>query len=127
MNVETAVAWYLDARYGALRPQTWAKHKITLNRFAAAFAGRELDTITRDEVRAWRNGLTVKKSSANKYNDRVKAMYTYLNREEKFVGNPADIVAVRARHIPQAVVARPAREAVVKAGKLVARSGNFIH
>ena len=43
------------------------------------------------------------------------------------VGNLADIVAVRARHIPQAVVTRPVREAVFKAGKLVARSGNFIH
>lgn len=43
------------------------------------------------------------------------------------VGNPADIVAVRARHIPQAVVARPAREAVFKGGTLVARGGNFIH
>lgn len=42
------------------------------------------------------------------------------------VGNPADIVTMRAHHIPQAVVERPVRELVFKAGKLVARGGNFV-
>ncbi|MGE0846146.1 MAG: amidohydrolase family protein [Flavobacteriaceae bacterium] len=42
------------------------------------------------------------------------------------VGNPADLVAVDAAHVPQAVVARPAREVVFKAGRPVARHNEFI-
>jgi cytosine deaminase len=40
-------------------------------------------------------------------------------------GAPADFVAVAARHVPEAVVARPPGRAVYKAGRLVARDGAF--
>ena len=43
------------------------------------------------------------------------------------IGNPADLVVLRASHIPHAVVSRPKREAVYKAGRIVARRGEFIH
>lgn len=42
------------------------------------------------------------------------------------VGNMADIVAVKSAHVPEAVVTRPTREVVFKAGKLVAKDGQFI-
>ena len=43
------------------------------------------------------------------------------------IGNPADLVVLSASHIPHAVVSRPKREAVYKAGTIVARRGEFIH
>lgn len=42
------------------------------------------------------------------------------------LGAPADFVALDAQHVPEAVVGRPARRAVYKNGRLVARDGNFI-
>jgi cytosine/adenosine deaminase-related metal-dependent hydrolase len=38
-------------------------------------------------------------------------------------GAPADLVVVRAAHVPEAVAAAPPRELVVKAGRIVARGG----
>jgi cytosine deaminase len=42
------------------------------------------------------------------------------------VGHSADIVVLKAAHVPHAVVARPPRELVFKAGRLVARHGQFV-
>ena len=42
------------------------------------------------------------------------------------VGSAADLVIVDARHAQEAVVARPMRRAVYKAGRLVARDGTFL-
>jgi cytosine deaminase len=42
------------------------------------------------------------------------------------VGAPADFIAIEARHIQEAVVARPARRSVYRAGQLVARDGQFV-
>jgi len=42
------------------------------------------------------------------------------------VGAPADFVVMDARHVPEAVVARPRRSAVYKGGRLVARDGEFL-
>jgi cytosine deaminase len=43
------------------------------------------------------------------------------------VGAPADFIVLDARHVPEAVVARPRRRAVYKEGRLVARNGEFLH
>jgi cytosine/adenosine deaminase-related metal-dependent hydrolase len=40
-------------------------------------------------------------------------------------GAPADLVLVRAAHVPEAVAAAPPRELVVKAGRVVARAGTL--
>ena len=40
-------------------------------------------------------------------------------------GAQADFVVLEAEHVPQAVVARPVRQAVYKAGQCVARGGVF--
>ena len=64
---------------------------MTLNLFARAFPGREVTSLTRHEVREWRNGLPVQPSTANKYNDRVKSLYHCMIREEQAVTNPADL------------------------------------
>jgi cytosine deaminase len=42
------------------------------------------------------------------------------------VGAPADLVAVRAEVLPEAVAAAPRREVVVKAGRLVAQAGELV-
>jgi cytosine deaminase len=42
------------------------------------------------------------------------------------VGAPADLVVVRADRPAEAVVARPVRDLVVKAGRVVARDGSLI-
>lgn len=42
------------------------------------------------------------------------------------VGAPADLVVVAARNVPEAVVARPPRSHVFKAGRRVAQAGTFI-
>jgi cytosine deaminase len=41
------------------------------------------------------------------------------------VGAAADFVTLQARHVPEAVVARPVRQAVYKVGRLVARDGAY--
>jgi cytosine deaminase len=41
-------------------------------------------------------------------------------------GAPADLIVVPARNVAEAVVARPARSHVFKAGKLVARDGKYV-
>lgn len=41
-------------------------------------------------------------------------------------GAPADLVVVRAEHVPEAVAAAPARELVIKAGRIVARGGSLL-
>jgi cytosine deaminase len=43
------------------------------------------------------------------------------------VGAQADLVVVDARSVAEAIVARPPRRLVFKAGKLVARDGAFLH
>ena len=43
------------------------------------------------------------------------------------IGAPADLVVVAARSVAEAVVARPPRRFVFKAGVLVARDGAFLH
>lgn len=89
ISVKAGVAAYLDAKYGTLRPASWAKHRMTLNKFAVAFASRELDELTKKELREWRDSLGIQPSSANKYMDRVKALYTFLVNEELVTRNPA--------------------------------------
>jgi cytosine/adenosine deaminase-related metal-dependent hydrolase len=42
------------------------------------------------------------------------------------IGAPADLVVVSARTPAEAVVARPMRELVLKAGRIVARNGQLI-
>lgn len=91
MNVEEGVKFYLDANYGVLRPKTWVKYKVTLEKWATAFAGRDLDEVTRQEMRDWRSGLGIEPSSANKYIQRVRSMYAFLNVEDKCATNPATI------------------------------------
>lgn len=109
MNVDEGVKFYCDAQLGVLRPKTWAKYRMTLLKFAGAFAGRDLDSITRQDLRDWRSGLGVEPSSANKYVDRVKSMYTFLNREDKCEKNPAaidrlDEPAVRRVRLPHQAI-----------------------
>ncbi|MEO1018152.1 MAG: amidohydrolase family protein [Pseudomonadota bacterium] len=41
-------------------------------------------------------------------------------------GAPADLIAVRAAHIPEAVASGPPREMVIKAGRIVARNGLLV-
>jgi cytosine/adenosine deaminase-related metal-dependent hydrolase len=41
-------------------------------------------------------------------------------------GAPADLVVVRAAHVPEAVATAPAREMVIKAGKVVAKGGALL-
>jgi cytosine/creatinine deaminase len=41
-------------------------------------------------------------------------------------GAPANFIALEARHIPEAVVARPHRRSVYRAGQLIARDGQLL-
>lgn len=41
-------------------------------------------------------------------------------------GAPADFIVLDAQHVPEAVVGRPARKAVYKGGRPVARDGAFL-
>jgi cytosine deaminase len=45
---------------------------------------------------------------------------------EVAVGSPADLIAIEARHVPEAVVTYPVRRYVWKAGMLVARGGRLL-
>lgn len=42
------------------------------------------------------------------------------------IGAPADLVVVAAGSIPEAVVARPVRQWVIKGGRIVAQAGQFV-
>ena len=42
------------------------------------------------------------------------------------IGAPANFVALAARHVPEAVVARPPERAIYRAGKLIARNGHLL-
>ncbi len=56
---------------------------------------------------------------------RAGAKAVGLHRFGIGVGNPANLVAVRARHIPEAVVTYPERLLVLHQGRVVARGGRF--
>lgn len=78
MNIETGISMYLAGIRGEVKATTLLNNVKTLNTFGIAFAGRELNDITADEITAWRNRLHVKPSSANKYLQRVRGLYKWL-------------------------------------------------
>lgn len=78
MNIETGISLYLTGIRGEVKASTLLNNVKTLNLFAHAFAGWELDDITADDITSWRNNLHIKASSANKYLQRVRGLYKWL-------------------------------------------------
>jgi cytosine deaminase len=57
---------------------------------------------------------------------RQGALVLGLDRYGLAVGNPADLVAVEAPSLAEAIVSRPRRKLVIRGGRVVARDGAFI-
>jgi integrase len=90
MDLDSAISRYLYERRGELRPQTWNKQRMTLERFGAIYGVRSVQSITEDDVRAWRDTFThAKPQSVNKYIDRIKAFFRYAERRGWVTIDPA--------------------------------------
>jgi len=75
-----------------LREQTFDFYERKLRAWAAAFPGRALDEVTRDQFRAWLNGLGCATITQRGFQRSVSALYNWARAETPALcsGNPAE-------------------------------------
>jgi integrase len=66
MNLSAAIGWFLLSKEGIVSPNTIKFYVSRLNSLNDSLGERELDTITIDDLRAWRKSLT---SKTTRYKD----------------------------------------------------------
>jgi integrase len=89
MQLDQAIALYLANRYREVAPATRRNLASTLNTLARSFPDRQLDTITRAELRVWRDELDCQPRSCNKYLSRVKGFFAHAYAEGWCPADPA--------------------------------------
>lgn len=100
MRLSEAITLYLHERGVEMRPSTLSKYRATLMRFqlpeqhggGEPFSACELSEITPTEIRDYRDELIrkgIKPQSVNKYIDRVRAFFQYMQDTGRCPHNPA--------------------------------------
>jgi integrase len=87
MLIDDAIDRYIEYRVKT-KPRSANDQRKTVRRLVSEFAGRELDTITRDELETWRDELDVCAASANKYMDRCRAFFEWARKAKHVPENP---------------------------------------
>jgi site-specific recombinase XerD len=92
MNVSNGIRVYLDEKRPVFRPLTHEKYTITLENFALTHGQRDIASITRQDVKDWRDSFKVKPQSANKYAARLRSFFLWAQRLGFITTNPCDSV-----------------------------------
>jgi cytosine deaminase len=88
----------------------------------------DADLLERAMLIGYRSGFYTDEELASAF-DLVSVNGAFALGIERYglqIGTPANFVVVDARHVPEAVVARPKRELVLYRGQVVARDGMFV-
>jgi integrase len=78
--------------------------KYRLGRFAQAFAGRSVASITRDDIRKWLESLGVGPGTRNTFRRDVRTLFTFCCEEKNYcANNPAKGKGLSAKRLPREI------------------------
>jgi integrase len=118
--VEQAVDELIADRQGQGFSELYIRDlKYRLGRFAQAFAGRSVASITRDEIKTWLKSLGVGASTRNTFRRDVRTLFSFCSEEKKYrADNPAKgkgLSAKKLRGEPDILTVEEARRLIANA------------
>jgi integrase len=106
MEIDSAFGPYLEYRVKT-KPRSANDQAKTVRRLVSEFAGRELHTITANELELWRDELDVCAASANKYMDRCRAFFEWARKQKLVPENPCRDIESLDEGEPRRIVLDP--------------------